>query len=62
MPERQIVSIVWLPYRPDWYELVYDDGASERIRGGQADAATLAQAGGMQRVPTRDGTVEWGRK
>lgn len=57
--QRQIISIVWYPYRPDWYELDYADGDSERIPGTQVDAAALAQASGMKLVPTRDGTVRW---
>ena len=38
MAERHIVGITWLPYRPDWYELAYDDGTSERVRGGREAA------------------------
>ena len=59
---REIVGIVWYSYRPDWYELVYADGDSERIPGTQVDAAELANAAGMTLVPTRDGTVRWDRK
>ena len=56
---RKVISIVWYSYRPDWYELDYVDGHSERIPGTQVDAAALARAGGMKLVPTRDGTVRW---
>jgi len=57
--QRQIISIVWYPYRPDWYEMDYADGHSERIPGTLVDAADLAQAGGMKLVPTQNGTVRW---
>lgn len=59
---REIMSIQWFPWRPDWYELVYDDGDSERVRGPQADAAMLAAARGMHLASTRDGTVQWDRR
>ena len=58
----EIVGIEWLPWRPDWYELVRADGESERTKGTRADAITRANAHGMQLVPDRDGTLRWDRR
>jgi hypothetical protein len=55
----EIVGIQWLPWRPDWYELVHADGESERTKGTRSDAATRASADGMQLVADGDGTLRW---
>ena len=56
---RRVVAIGWYPYRPDWYELEYDDGDFERVPGTEEDADELAKASGMVRVLSKDGTVRW---
>ena len=58
----EIVSIRWLPWRPDWYELVRANGESERAKGTRVDAAVRASADGMHPVADGDGTLRWDRK
>jgi hypothetical protein len=59
---REIASIVWFSHRPDWHELVYSDGADERVPGGLEDAAALAESLKMELIFERGDTVQWDRK
>ena len=59
---REIVSIVWYSYRPDWHELVYSDGDYERVPGSLADATALAEGLQFELVSERGGCVQWERK
>ena len=58
---REIVSITWYSHRPDWHELVYDNGDYERVPGGVEDAAGLAEALKLELMPERAGMVLWER-
>jgi hypothetical protein len=52
-PKRTIVSIVWYPLRPDWYELTYDNGDYERVVGTLEDATALAEGSSPDEWCTR---------
>ena len=54
---REIVSIVWYPYRPDRHEVVYSNGDFARLPGTLEVAAVLAEALRLDLVTTSDGTV-----
>ena len=60
--EREIVSIEWYPHRPEWHELVYDNGNYERVPGGLEDAAALAEVLKLEPMPESPGMVQWKRK
>jgi len=60
--EREIVSIVWFPHRPDWHEVVYSDGDFLRLAGTLQDASTLAETLALELITTPDGSVQWDRK
>jgi len=60
--EREIVSIAWYPYRPDWYELSYADGDFERVPGTQAHAQGLAETLGMGPPQQHGESIQWERR
>ena len=60
--EREIVSVIWYPHRPDWHEVVYSDGDFARLPGPLEDTAALAESLGLKLVTTPDGSVQWDRK
>ena len=59
---REPVSVIWYQHRPDWHELVFDDGGYERVPGGLEDAASLSEALKLELVIERGDTVQWDRR
>ncbi len=60
--EREIISIVWYPHRPDWYEVIYADGDFERVPGTQADAKGAAEMLGLGPPQQDSGRTQWESK
>jgi hypothetical protein len=54
-----VSSVVWRQGAPAEIELIYGDGAMERIAGTYRDAAQLAEDSGMRRVNSPLGSVKW---